>query len=243
MRPFLRNTWNLVCLPFRMVASPEILRRFGLRSMKDERLDAVLEHCRGRLLDVGCGPHMELVRRYAGPGVGVDVFPWPEIDQVCDTRQMPFGDGVFDTVTIVAALNHVTDREAVLRECRRLLAPDGRLILTMIGPVVGYVRHRVVAGWDPDQVEREHAPGELDGMTDRHVRSLLDQAGFQLEVHNRFVCWLNHLYVARPRAELLPAAAGDRAVDNSQTGEPSENGKSPQAVSDGGMRPNVGRQA
>jgi len=197
MNAAVSTVWNFVALPLRAVASPELLHRLGLRSMKDERMDMVLRRVRGRLLDVGCGPGNELVRRYGGPGVGVDAFPWPGIDLVCDTCHVPFGDGEFDTVTIVAALNHIPQRQAVLRECHRLLASGGRLLVTMIGPRVGWLRHRLIAWWDPDQLGRQHAAGELDGMTDGHVRVLLAAAGFRLEGSRRFVCGLNRLYVAR----------------------------------------------
>ncbi len=204
INPGLNRVWNFLALPLRAVASPELLHRLGLRSMKDERIDAVLPRVEGRLLDVGCGPGNELVRRYRGPGVGVDAFAWPGIDLVCDTRSIPFGDGEFDTVTIVAALNHIPQREAVLRECCRLLAPGGQLLVTMIGPRVGWLRHRLIAWWDPDQRGRPHADGELDGMSDRQVRGLLAAAGFRLEGLRRFVCGLNRLYVARKHGS--PAA-------------------------------------
>jgi len=193
----LSKVWNFLALPLRAVASPDLLHRLGLRSMKDERMEMVLRRVQGRLLDVGCGPGNELVRRYGGRGVGVDAFPWPGIDLVCDTRRIPFGDGEFDTVTIVAALNHIPQREAVLRECHRLLAPGGQLLVTMIGPRIGWLRHRLIAWWDPDQRGRPHAAGELDGMSDNQVCVLLAAAGFRLEGLRRFVCGLNRLYVAR----------------------------------------------
>ena len=200
MSRFLSDAANAVLLPLRLVASHRLLERLGLRSMRDERIHAVLAHCRGRLLDVGCGEGNPLVRAYDGPGVGVDVHPWPGVDQVCDTRELPFDDESFDTVTVLAALNHIPDRPAVLRECRRVLTPEGRLLVTMIGPFLGKIRHRL-AWWDSDQRQRRHAPGERVGLSPAEVVSLLDQAGFEVERRVRFVCGLNSLYIAVRRAE------------------------------------------
>ncbi len=42
---------------------------------------------------------------------------------------IPFADGTFDLVTCQTVLIHVADCAAVLREMRRVLAPDGRLLL------------------------------------------------------------------------------------------------------------------
>src|SRR5919109_4397828 len=104
------------------------------------RIGRVLPLVRGRLLDVGCGFN-NLVRAY-GRGVGVDVHPWLGVDVLLDdAARLPFPAATFDTVTILAALNHIPNRAAALREIRRVLRPSGRLIVTMIGPRTGVLAH------------------------------------------------------------------------------------------------------
>src|SRR5262245_8036930 len=106
------------------------------------RAARVLPLISGRLLDVGCGFN-NLVSAY-GSGVGVDIFPWEGIDiLVGDSARLPFLDSSFDSVTIVAALNHIPNRAAALIEIRRLLRPGGSLIVTMIGPKTGRLAHRL----------------------------------------------------------------------------------------------------
>lgn len=166
----------------------------GVKSLKDERLGAVLPHVSGRLLDIGCGEGNELVTRYDGQGVGADVYPWEGVDVLCDTRRTPFRDSSFDTVTMMAVLNHVPDRQAVLRECARVLGPGGKIVLTMISPLVGIVRHKL-APWDRDQHDRRMASGEEYGLRPSRVIKLLETAGFRLLLHRRFVLGLNHLFV------------------------------------------------
>lgn len=47
---------------------------------------------------------------------------------VCaDAAHLPFADGSIDTMIMNDAMEHVDEPEAVLRECRRVLRPGGRL--------------------------------------------------------------------------------------------------------------------
>lgn len=166
------------------------------RYLYDCRLRIVLPHVRGRLLDIGCGAN-ELVRRHAPGGVGVDVHQWGRVDLVvADSSRLPFDDETFDTVTILAALNHIPNREAVLREARRLLRPGGRLITTMIPPRLSTIWHRLRRPWDADQTERGMKPGEVYGLTAAEVRRLVAAAGFEVQLEKRFMLGINRLTVA-----------------------------------------------
>jgi demethylmenaquinone methyltransferase / 2-methoxy-6-polyprenyl-1,4-benzoquinol methylase len=46
-----------------------------------------------------------------------------------DATRLPFGDGVFDAVTISFGLRNVADHEAALREMARVTRPGGRLLV------------------------------------------------------------------------------------------------------------------
>ena len=166
------------------------------RYLHDWRLRMVLPHVRGRVLDVGCGANA-LVRQHPGGGVGVDVHQWGDVDVVVpDTAALPFADGEFDTVTIVAALNHIPNRAEVLVEVRRVLKPGGRLILTMIPPGISTAWHRLRRQSDADQTERGMKPGEVYGLTARDVRDLVTRAGFRITGEHRFMLGVNRLTVA-----------------------------------------------
>lgn len=95
----------------------------------------------GKVLDIGCGKN-ELINMYkklGREGMGVDVFPFEGVDQVVDTTDLSFEDGEFDTVTMIACLNHIPfyKRDKVLSEAYRVLKDGGRLFLTMIGSFSG----------------------------------------------------------------------------------------------------------
>ena len=98
----------------------------------------VLPEIRGRLLDIGAGPNT-LVKLY-GSGTGVDVFDWGGGALVVnDTAALPFPDRSFETIAFVACLNHIPNRQQVLHEAKRLLSPGGRVVMTMINPILGGV--------------------------------------------------------------------------------------------------------
>lgn len=163
-------------------------------ALAKRRVKAVLPHIRGRLLDVGCGSN-RLVRHYAN-GVGVDVYPWPGADVIVnDTAALQWQSESFDTVTIVAALNHIPNRVAVLNECRRVLKPGGRLIITMLTPRTSRIWHWLRAPWDADQRDRGMQPGEVYGFTSAELLDLFRRAGFTLVSQQRFMFGLNRVYV------------------------------------------------
>jgi SAM-dependent methyltransferase len=163
------------------------------------RVRVVLPRITGRLLDIGCGTN-ELVRAYPGEGVGVDVFPWDGVDLLVeDSARLPFESRSFDTVAIVAALNHIPRREAVLAEAHRLLRREGRLVVTMIPPRISRLWHLLRRPWDRDQRLRVPKPGEVPGMTARELRRLLTAASFEVVEERRFMLGLNCMLVAERR--------------------------------------------
>jgi len=157
------------------------------------RIVKVLPFVRGRLLDLGCGFN-NLVRLYSA-GVGVDVYPWPGVNVlVGNSAFLPFPTGAFDTVTILAALNHIPNRRNVLLEVQRVLADDGKLILTMIGPLTGRIAHVLFV---KDERTRDGlGEGERMGMTRQEVESLLRATGFVVQDSVPFELHLNRVYIA-----------------------------------------------
>jgi SAM-dependent methyltransferase len=187
--------------PLLMFLSSDQARTLGLTPIDEERLATALSHCRGLLLDIGCGMN-ELTRHYRsmqGVAIGVDVHPWPGADVLCDTTNLPFPQELFDTVTMLACLNHVpgSKRHRVLQEARRVLKDGGQLLITMINPVVGWVVHTIRHRHDLDQLERGMGEEEANGLWEKEVKQLLAENGFHLIRMVPFVFGLNRLYIAQ----------------------------------------------
>jgi SAM-dependent methyltransferase len=94
----------------------------------------------GRILDVGCGAGgmLEPLAHF-GDVWGVDTSP--ELVEFCHDRgfanvrlgsayELPAESGTVDVVTLFDTIEHVREDVRALRECRRALAPDGRLFIS-----------------------------------------------------------------------------------------------------------------
>jgi phosphoethanolamine N-methyltransferase len=99
-----------------------------------------------RILDIGCGiggPAFEMARTFGANVVGIDIeAPLIERanaaakvnglhDQCCfeavEAGPLPFPDQSFDVVISSGAITQTSDKESLLRECYRALAPGGYL--------------------------------------------------------------------------------------------------------------------
>lgn len=161
------------------------------------RIKTVLPYIKGNLLDIGCGTN-ELVQQYQGKGKGVDVFQWGNVDIVVEnTAELPFSENEFETVTIIAALNHIPNREDVLREAHRVLVDGGRIIVTMIPPTISEIWHKLRYPWDVDQKVRGMKKGEVYGLSRIEVHRLLQNVGFEIEKEKGFMFGINRMTIAR----------------------------------------------
>jgi ubiquinone/menaquinone biosynthesis C-methylase UbiE len=124
----------------------------------EERRALLLEHVRpgARVLDLGCGEG-DFAAAAADAGaevVGVEVAEaavdrarrrHPELDVRLAPVDgpLPVDDGAFDLVWCSEVLEHVADTQGFLSEARRVLAPGGRLVVTV--PFHGRVKDVLIA--------------------------------------------------------------------------------------------------
>lgn len=165
------------------------------RSEVDDEVRRIAAMAGGRLLDVGCGSGAWLARmRSLGWAVaGVDL----DVRAVATARSLDLAVGCgtlveqhlpaahFDVLTLHHVIEHVQDPIELLTECRRLLKPEGRLILAT--PNSRALGHRLLGrawrGLEP--------PRHLQIFGPAAMRHALAAAGFE---HSR-VRTLNSRYI------------------------------------------------
>ena len=193
---------NQTLLPLKLIVPQPLVGKVPLLTTnKDIRFGLVLKETKGRLLDIGCGEN-ELVSAYrlhGGQGLGVDVHPWPGVDLILkDSANLPFKNDTFETVTFVACINHIPNRDMVLHEAHRVLSDTGRLLITNLSPFISRIWH-FIAFWDKDQHERGMQEGEVWGLTISDLEALLSAARFQVQEMVKFSWGLNQLLICSKR--------------------------------------------
>lgn len=163
-----------------------------------KRRSRLLARARGRTLEVGIGTGRNL-GLYA-PVVelaGIDISPKmlerarahaatlgrPVMLEVGDAEQLPFATDSFDTVAATCVFCSVDDPIQGLREMRRVVRPDGRVLL------LEHVRPRGrLLGWLADRLTpltRRFMGPEINRRTEEHVQA----AGLVIEEVRREGVW------------------------------------------------------
>ena len=152
-------------------------RRRIIASVVEDICKQVKER-RPRILDVGCGTgaNLLMLSNY-GEAEGVDISE--DALAFCRERglqkvkhgaaeELPYEDGTFDLVTALDVVEHIDDDVASLREMRRVLRPDGRVLLFV--PTFMFL-------WGlQDDVSNHRRRYRLP-----ELHRVLDQAGFDVE--------------------------------------------------------------
>jgi SAM-dependent methyltransferase len=150
------------------------------------------------VIDIGCNRgSIEVLMKARHPDrvenvrvAGVDVsreaigqakalgFDWCTFDAY-DGRTLPFPDESFDLAVLVEVIEHVMDKESLLREIRRVLRPSGRLFLTTPNPECVALRTESVMWHVLRTVFRRPMPAKDQFITSRDLTAALDAAGLE----------------------------------------------------------------
>ncbi len=148
----------------------------------------------GRILELGCGTgHMHNILSTRWPaGVGIDeslqMLKQTQIRLDADNRtatlaravahHLPFPDGMFDTV--VATFPIFLLDGAPLREVRRVLAPDGRLVIVAAARSTRNDWYEHITRWLWQMSVKEYTD---DFANNNPYQPLLEKAGFTYDMH------------------------------------------------------------
>lgn len=81
----------------------------------------------GVSLEVGAGPGF--FKEMFPSVIATDLIPCPWLDAAVDAQRLPFANGAISNILGLDMLHHMASPLLFLRECERVLAPGGRLLL------------------------------------------------------------------------------------------------------------------
>lgn len=179
----------------------KFLRRFRTRK--------VLRHIKPSqvVCDIGCGRHMALLKTISAfskkcigidkkvPAVryaNIDVIPY-KMDNI-----IPLADQSVDVVTLLAVLEHLDNREDIIREIGRVLKEEGLLLITVptkkAKPVLEFM-----ANW-LRIVSREEIADHKHYYSSKELEHLLAKSGFAVSTTEPFEFGYNLFCCARKPA-------------------------------------------
>lgn len=174
-----------------------------IRHLRLAKVKPHLSPCK-RWVDIGCHSTYPLLRECrslaeAAWGLDLEVAPGRdgniELQKHDITKPLPFPDSSADLVTALAVLEHVTTPREVLAECRRILAPGGKLVATTPTHLGIHVHAALIkTGLVKDVRHDEH---QDFGMSADLLASWAREAGLTVEVSHSFELGMNTLLVAR----------------------------------------------
>lgn len=153
-----------------------------------------------RVLDIGChqGEFLKMLGQKIAPSVGLD--PLYQENGNAQGHQffptefhegLPFNEGSFDVIVLLATIEHMHEKSAIAREARRLLARGGWVIITVPSLLVDKMLAvllflRIVDGMS---LEEHH------GFLPEDLPNIFIPEGFRLQRRQKFQFGLNNLYV------------------------------------------------
>ncbi|MBX3023429.1 methyltransferase domain-containing protein [bacterium] len=188
-----------------------VVQRAAYWPIHDAVVAALAERPPRRVLDLGCGTGQladRLQRAWRGARVTGCDFSAGMLAQARrrsrrvrwvrgDAQRLPFADRRFDAVVTTEAFHWFPDQRRALAECRRVLAPDGRLLLAVASPPFAVVADLAAAA--------SRLVGEpFRWPTAGEIRDHLEAAGFRVETQRRIfrlpgLLMMPVLTVATPR--------------------------------------------
>lgn len=167
------------------------------RMLSRWRIWKALPYLNGRVLDFGCGrgnlAPLVAPRDYVGVDrsgesllIARGLYPGHQF-----LPGIP-ADGAFDSIAMLAVLEHIPDAAGVLRTLAGVLSKDGRIVLTTPHPASTWI-HAVGSriGLFSRDAHEEHFR-----MYDRHlIESLVKNAELHMLSYDRFMLGLNQLAV------------------------------------------------
>lgn len=190
------------------------VRDMGMLSetIKRRRLHKVAPYVCGDVLDIGCGPALLLglpgaaIASYTGVDhnagrIAALQRQHPGRQFLCkDLDEDTLGlDQTFDTILLIAVIEHIYNQKHLLKQLVALLKPEGRIVITTPTPFGNDLVHRIGAALG--LLSKDAAHDHIVLYNRRRFEMVARDFGLALAEYRRFQCGCNQLAVLRRAAQ------------------------------------------
>jgi 2-polyprenyl-3-methyl-5-hydroxy-6-metoxy-1,4-benzoquinol methylase len=154
------------------------------------------------ILDIGCGYYPQNLVSLEGKirkGVGIDLdIPGTSTSNKISfvkykiERSLPFPDGEFDCVTILAVLEHLEFPKEIIKECYRILKPGGKIIVTVPS---NYSNPLLLALAGIGLISREEVFSHRHYFSKKELERILLDSRFRKVLSRYYNLFMNSLFV------------------------------------------------
>jgi 2-polyprenyl-3-methyl-5-hydroxy-6-metoxy-1,4-benzoquinol methylase len=169
--------------------------------LRKKRFEVVLPYLHGKILDIGCGVGAlsEFISTDLYFGVDID-------DESLETARNKYPENrfekkypenlQFDTIVLVAVIEHIKTKHSFLEDLKSMLAPNGRIVLTTPHPSAEKV-HSLGSkiGLFSSAANQEH--DQL--LNYDSIEKIVTQTGLIISKYKRFLFGANQLFVLMDR--------------------------------------------
>lgn len=171
--------------------------------LRSRRVEAVRPFLKGKVLDVGCGAgylaQFLLPENYIGIDVDEEVLKKARQDYPLARfqKERP-NDELFDTIVLLAVIEHIKDPAAFLKDLTAVLKPEGKVLVTTPHPSMKqlYRWGAKISLFSKDALD-EHE----EFFDHSKVEDIFSRAGLETVYFRRFLLGANQLFVAGRKPE------------------------------------------
>lgn len=147
---------------------------------------SIINNNNARVIDLACGDN-RLLKDFPN-GTGVDIFNYGnQADLVLKNfESLPFESESVDFVTILAAFNYFDNPVACLKEIKRVLKPDGKILITQLD-------HNLFKAWHKLRDRKLKRTAYSEEVISDYAKS----AGMTIDKINSFMFGVNKVYILK----------------------------------------------
>lgn len=175
-----------------------------LRKMRIKKVLPVIKSIKNPvLLDIGCGweaKFLKSIEPYISKGIGID-FKAPVLEgkkiktlKMVIADRLPFDDSIFNIITMLAVLEHISEPYLLAKEISRICCWGGLLILTVPSkiakPVLEFLSYLNIV--NPKEI-KDHKKY----YNKKEIEELFAPYGFEIECHRYFQFGMNNFCILK----------------------------------------------